>query len=260
MSKPEPGDRPPPRRIHPDRGIGGFYRSADRKLRGKVLRGVPLQAAEDAVLTVLRTADSVFNANIERGMRVAATLRGAANRGRPDDPEADSAVDAGERIFRRALVAGLAWLEAAAAEPGSPLRRLLAAEYRLAGSMLGLRGDGEAAAGAQGDGSAARPDPPRPQAAHGPAVPAVKHGPKSAQRAVRVLIWELEATLPAASLPLTFYPATPATGQKLTASVALEAGQPVLTVWTRASHAAGAWRAALCNAEGRQIGLIGIEL
>jgi hypothetical protein len=218
-----------------------------------------LQTAEEAVLTVLRTADSVFSANIERSMRIAASLRGAARRGQADGAEADSAVDAGERIFRRALVAGLAWLETAAAEPGSPLRRLLAAEYRLAGSMLGLRSEGETAGIAQADKPAASPAP-QPQVARGPLLPAVKHGLKSARRAVRVLTWELEDVLPASGLPLTFYPAMPVPAQKLTAEVALDAGRPVLTVWTRASHAAGAWRAAICGADGRQIGLLGIEL
>ena len=46
--------RPTPTALGPDRSFGGYYRTADRQLKGKDLRGVPLQTTEDAVVAAVR--------------------------------------------------------------------------------------------------------------------------------------------------------------------------------------------------------------
>jgi hypothetical protein len=134
-TEPSAWERPDPPRTGPIRGIGGFYRSADREVDGKLFRGVPLNTAEDAALAAVRMAYRIADTQIDRGLRVARDLRGAARR---EGIEPRDAVDASERLISKALLAGLQWFESAAGEEGHPLRRIAAAEYRMIGSLLGI--------------------------------------------------------------------------------------------------------------------------
>ena len=85
----------------------------------------------------VRMAYKVAAAQVDRSSRLAQRLRDAGDRA--VGPGSDrQALDATERLVFRAMMGGLTWLETAAAERDSPLKRLLAAEYRIVGSMLGL--------------------------------------------------------------------------------------------------------------------------
>ena len=126
-----------PRRTGPKRGFGGYYRSADREVDGKLLRGVPLNTAEDAALAAVRMAYRIADSEIDRGLRIARDLRGAARAKEGIEPR--DAVDASERLLSKALLAGLQWFESASGEEGHPLRRLAAAEYRMLRLIAGHR-------------------------------------------------------------------------------------------------------------------------
>ena len=56
--------REPPRRISPKRGAGGFYRTAEGD--GAGLGGVPLSAAEDAVVLIPGDLPSELHAKARR--------------------------------------------------------------------------------------------------------------------------------------------------------------------------------------------------
>ena len=126
--------RPQLERSKPIRTAGGFYRTAEGGRPG--VAGVPLTAAEDSVVAAVRMAYNVAEAQIERSARLARRLREAGDRavGARSDRKA---VDAVEQLMVKAIQGALVWLERTADDP-DPVKRLLVAQYRLAGSMFGL--------------------------------------------------------------------------------------------------------------------------
>ena len=120
--------RPQLERTKPIRTAGGFYRTAERGQNG--LGGVPLIAAEDAVVTAVRLAYQVAETQIERSARLARRLRDAGDRavGARSDRKA---VDATEQMIVRAMMGALTWLEGVGGER-DPFKRLMVAQYRLA--------------------------------------------------------------------------------------------------------------------------------
>ena len=119
----------------PIRNASGFFRTAEGD--GSALGGVPLVAAEDAVVAAVRMAYKVADAQLQRSARLAERLRKAGDRAVGEGSER-KALDASEQLVFRAMMSGVEWLEAAAAERKSPLKRLMTAQYMLMGSMLGL--------------------------------------------------------------------------------------------------------------------------
>jgi len=163
-----PWTRPQPARQGPNRGAGGYYRSADRELDGKLLRGVPLHSAEDAAVAAVRMAYQIADGQIDRGLRIARSLRRA---GRRAGVEPAAAVDATEHLLSKTLLAALQWLESAADTDEHPLRRLASAEYRWLGALLGLHPGGHKSQAAarrerdgERDGGSAQAMPPTPAA------------------------------------------------------------------------------------------------
>src|SRR5262245_57943494 len=140
---PRPWRRPEPTALGPNRSFGGYYRSSDRTLKGKDFRGVPLQTTEDAVVAAVRLGYQVVDAQIERGLDMARRLRGAADRSGSGDPA--NLLDNAERLISRGMLLGLEFLEGAAADPRTPIMRLLSAEFRMLGSVLGLTTEGPSA-------------------------------------------------------------------------------------------------------------------
>jgi hypothetical protein len=256
--------RDEPAVLGPNRAFGGYYRSADRTVRGELLRGVPLQTAEDAVVAAVQMGYRVVDAQIDRGMRVARRLRGAAERQGVGDP--GQVLDATEHLVSKALLAGLQWLEEASAEPGSPIKRLLSAEYRMIGSVLGLSGDGPATPDREGR---AKSHPktdqsPRPEK-HPATTPlwkvSIRHEPKSAQRAVMVCRWDIDDAPLQAERKVSFYHLDSVNASDLGGWVAtLPDGRALLRIGTGKEHPAGRWRAAVCSDDGEQFGTVEIEL
>ncbi|MDB5864273.1 MAG: hypothetical protein JWO70_2079 [Betaproteobacteria bacterium] len=254
--------RPALKRVAPIRNAGGFYRSAEDKSKG--IGGVPLNRAEDAMVAAVRMAYKVADAQIDRSARLALRLREAGDRATGGKSER-KALDATEALVFRAMMAGLGWLEGAAAEEGSPLLRLASAQYALWGSVLGLapRRRSKAAAADVPEERAEQPvghaqaRATPTTAAPGRRLQIVHKDLKP--RAVRVTAFEIEQGTPRDSV--AFYNVDHGESDPLDGTLALAGDGPArLTLPTPRSAASGLWRAAVCDADGVQLGFIEIVL
>ena len=104
-------------------------------------------------------AYGVASAQVERS---GAPRAAPARRRRPAVGERSDrkALDATEQLVFRAMMSALGWLEGLAAEGDSPLKRLVLAQYRILGSVLGIdagRGGAAAAGSRHGAGGGGRP-------------------------------------------------------------------------------------------------------
>ena len=252
----------------PNRSFGGYYRSADRAVSGKVFRGVPLQTAEDAVVAAVRLGYRVVDAQIERGMRIAKDLQDANTRSGGGDGK--QTLDGTERIINKAVLFGLQWLEGAAADPGHPVRRLLAAEYRMLGSLFGLSGDGE--------GPAARkektnePDSVSSTPAAGSVrrvIPriTIRHSVALDQRrpVKKIVTWEIYGAIPAEGAKVNFHLVEPEDTARpaivMDGEIWLErGGKTTLRVESRLKYPRGRWCAGIYGNDGEQVGLVEVLL
>ena len=259
--------RPQPTVRGPDRSFGGYYRTSDRQLKGKDLRGVPLQTAEDAAVAAVRLGYQVVDAQIERGMDMARRLRGAAARAGSGDPA--NLLDNAERLISRGLLLGLEFLEGAAADPRTPIMRLLSAQFRMLGATLGLTTDAAPTVDTapKREPEAGHPGASTPSAAARPhpkdwRTPRVRHTSDSSKRAVTIQRWEMDRDLPsAASYDLAFHALSGVTDQALHATLTVAPNAPAtLEVTTVSQQPAGRWRAAVCIATGEQVGIVELEL
>jgi len=250
----------------PIRSFGGYYRSADRKVSGKVFRGVPLQTAEDTAVAAVRMGYRVIDAQIDRALNMARRLRGAATRAGVTD--SNDILNQAERLLSRGGLLALDWLETAANQPENPVMRLLAAEYRLFGSLLGLSIDREKA-----------PEQDRPTASTDTRPPAygraaataplrsrvrIQHSQAAAEkrRAVDIVKFDLRVSPSRGTSPydLRFHHTTQAGAAVLKGKLARESnGGWVLEIQTD-DEPSGQWRAAVCNEKGEQVGIIEINL
>jgi hypothetical protein len=254
-----PFRRPELKTKGPDRRARGFYRMADR---GEgTLAGMPLDSAEEAAVAAVRLGYKVAATQIERSGRLAQRLRDAGQRQAGPDPERQAA-DATERLLFDSLMTGLEWLEAAAGEPGSPLRRLVAAEYRLLGSLFGLTEPGSATSKPRREpperdeeDDAAGRRPPRKRTA-----PTRIFLPRETPRAVRLVSWEIEGDLDEHELSVIFYSVNDSDATPIMAQLFLDKTPPHLHVETQPSSPPGPWRGAVCLSTGEQVGIIEMEL
>ena len=253
--------RPQLERSKPIRTAGGFYRTAEGGRPG--VGGVPLTAAEDSVVAAVRMAYNVAEAQIERSARLAKRLREAGDRavGARSDRQA---VDAVEQFMVKAIQGALAWLERTADDP-DPVKRLLSAQYRLAGSMLGLApsdaprspgGDAQERAAQSGD--AVAPSRPGPEASYAPANPVKVVLKGEFRRPVRVTRYEVASgTLRS---EVQFYSVADIESDPLKADLVIDGGVRALSLEVPRLAKPGLWKAAVCNSENVQIGVIEIEL
>ena len=88
-------------------------------------------------MAAVRMAYGVASTQVERSGRLAQRLREAGDRqiGERSDRKA---IDATEQLVFRTMMSALGWLEGLAAEGDSPLKRLVLAQYRILGSVLGI--------------------------------------------------------------------------------------------------------------------------
>lgn len=264
--KPSPWKRPNLPVHRPDRGLGGLYRSADQSSGGTTLAGVPMQSVSDAVVATVKLGYQVADSQIARGRRMGRRLKGAARRAGVDDPNV--VIDNTERLLLNALGMGLDWVDGAAVGDGSPLRRLLKAEYRWLGRLLGLlaAGDGKAAeatkapaapaAGASAAAGVTAAPPPRRAAA----MPRIRHlAPEPERRDVHVLRAELDGA-PPDTCTVYFHHQGGARQDALQGAYSRLPGSGELSLDTRGNLPSGVWRAAVCTPDGLQIGTLEIEL
>jgi hypothetical protein len=264
--KPVRWSRPSLDRDHPVRTAGGFYRTSDSGDGG--LAGVPLVAAEDAVVAAVRMAYKVAQAQVDRSTRLARRLRVAGDRA--VGPRSDrKAVDAAEELVTRTMMSALTWVEGLSAEGDNPMKRLLLAQYRLVGASLGLmpRSDGPPPASAASPGATGRSAEPTGAADDAPAksyapLPGSKVILKGRGRPVRIRSLDVSAATPIQPVDVNFYSSTDINCPPLTAQFEMDArGRATLTFPHQNKAPPGRWRAAICQAvTDEQIGIIEIEM
>jgi|AP12_2_1047962.scaffolds.fasta_scaffold02922_2 hypothetical protein len=252
--------RPPLPVSRPNRRAGGFYRSAGAKSQS--MGGVPLDSAEAAVVAAVRMGYKVAATQIDRSARLARRLRDAGDRVSGGD-STRQAVDATERLIFRSMMAGLTWLEVLAAERGSPLRRLAAAEFSLLGKVLGVMPVEKAAAAETGSGED-RPTSGSAARARTPAEAPLRvklTGDKRARRAVTIVHWAVDRADRADPFEVYFHHAGGNGAAVIDGKLHLvPRGTPELALATRKESPSGIWRASVCTEEGVQMGIIEIEL
>ena len=246
--------REPPRRISPKRGAGGFYRTAEGD--GAGLGGVPLSAAEDAVVAAVRLAYKVAGTQVDRSTRVAQRLREAGDRATGGDSER-KAVDAMKDLVMKTLLSGLAWWEGSVADGRCPVKRLMAAEFQLLANLLGS----SAARKDQTAATASDEGPRRPAAADRSAsiAPPLQIAHKGARRAVRVGAWEITGA-GAIDPRVVLYSADKPESPPLMAELALDGRTARLTLDIAQTASPGSWRAAVCSPDGVQLGIVELIL
>lgn len=249
-------ERPKLKTTGPDRRTRGFYRIADGE--GGTLDALPLDSAEDATVAAVRLGYKVAATQIERSGRLAERLRDAGRRQVGDDPERQ-ALDGAEKLLFETMMAGLHWLEAAA-EPDSPFKRLMIAQYRLLGSFLGLKDTPDTTAKKAPKDEDADAAPPRRRPERQAAPPARIFLPQETPRAVRLTSWEVRRDLDEQKLAIRFYSVADRSASPMQGELVLSGAPPQLHLQTRQDSAPGLWRAAVCLATGEQVGIIEIEL
>jgi hypothetical protein len=260
QTKPQGYSRPELPRRSPKRTAGGFYRTPDGGGTGLNGRGVPLHAAEDAVVATVRLAYKVADAQVERSARLASRLRQAGDRAVGEQSERQ-ALDAAESLVLRAMLSGLSWLEGVA-DDKAPLRRLMTAEYRMIGSLLGLGStDGptrrdQAASAKQAEQAPAQPAGSQADLLVAPRA-TVKHTDPSARYVnVRTLQVDRETI---DSQVIYFHGLERNTGGPFKGELLINQGAATLTVDPPNEAPAGHWRAAVCD-NAVQIGFVEIEI
>jgi hypothetical protein len=211
-------------------------------------------------------AYGVIDAQIERGLDMARRLRGAATRAGAGDP--NNMLDQAEHLLSRGAALGLEWLESAANQPTSPLTRLLAAEYRMLGSLFGLATADKAAADAPSPASQTTPTEATPSHASAPGRAwrrgvRIRHVDNSTKRAVAIASFALSAAPEpgAAAYPLTFHYASGTTNEFIKARLKRDAdGTCTLEIVTTDEQPSGRWKAAICDTSGEQLGIVEIDL
>lgn len=258
--------RPKPARTGPLRSVGGYWRSADREISGKLFRGVPLNQSVDFAESVIRTAYRIADDIVDRGLNVARDLRNAGER-RGTQPR--DVVDGAERMLSKTLLAGLQLIEDAAAGDENPLRRLASAEYRMLGALFGLKKDPPpqqpAPAPAPGGFTGSSPMGAAPSTTPS-AVQILNRAPATERRPVLAVRLELPPERRQASYGgLSFHPADATVADEndirdATLTWNAAAGTSRLEIDVRVMHRRGTWAAGLYDPDGLQVGVVAIDL
>jgi hypothetical protein len=248
----------------PNRSFGGYYRSSDREVSGKLFRGVPLQTAEDTAVAAVRMGYRVIDAQIDRALDMARRLRGAATQAGVKD--SNDILDQAERLLSRGGLAALEFLESAANRPENPLMRLLAAEYRLLGSLFGLQTDtaktSEKETPKTPSNKSSTDDDTGTAAAQRRVRVRIKHlqPVTEKRRAVNIARFDVSISPPAStSYDSFFHHTSHVEADPIKAKLKRDSQEWVLEIQTD-RQPSGRWRAAVCNDKGDQVGIIEVDL
>jgi len=256
--------RPQLKRSGPNRSAGALYRTAETK-GSRAQGGIPLVGVDDAIVAAVRLAYKVAEAQVDRSARLANRLRSAGVRAVGPDSDRQ-ALDAAESLVFRGMLSGLSWLEGiASAEDESPIKRILAVEYRMLGSLLGLRSGSEPksdrASSKSGPEKSATTSATATATAQASAMAAslrIVHAGKT-PRVVSVVRADIGA-IASLKADLVFYRAYEGKGEFKAGLTVKGRGDAELRVDTDPDLAPGVWRAAICDPTGLQVGSIDIEL
>lgn len=249
----------------PDRSPGGYYRFGTGRAGGAVF-GASMQATEDAVVAAVRAGYRIADAQIERGMRIAEDLRGAARRAGAGEP---AQLLAGvESLARRSMLLGVDWIDTFAAQPNSPLRRMLSAQYRLLGDLIGLDPKAwkdlqDAVLASQrkkGDSPASTPEREPQEGGAATAAPRIVFEAGTAVRAVEIVKWQVGDLSGESPAPLKFLRAGELTAS-FNGSIEFDpGGAPILKLRLSDATAEGTWKAAICSPTNELLGIVVVEL
>lgn len=209
-------------------------------------------------MAAVRLAYKVAEKQVARSTRIAKRLREAGDRAVGPESER-KAVDAMEDLAITALQNGLAWWEGSVAEGRCPVKRLMAAEFRLLANLLGSP---ERRAEQTSTTSSSREETHRPAAADRTtaAAPALQIAHTGARRAVRVTAWEITGAGAVEPRVLLYNAKTPES-EPLAGEIALDGRTMArLTLNIPQMAAPGPWSAAICNPDGVQLGIVEIVL
>lgn len=262
----------------PNRAVGGLYRVTPEQVGGAMFGGVPLQNTEDAVVAAVRTSYRIADAQIERGMRIARELRGAATRAGAGEPR--DMLQSAEDLIRRAMLLALEWVETLAAQPSSPLKRMLSAEYRLLGALIGLDPDAWKdvdkairTSGKRHDAEPAATDPAPNADGAQPPRPVIEFAGEA--RAIELSLWQLTREISSAEVKLKFTlaaaPSAPRASPRFTFGRAVAPatfegslyrrndGPLVLELRLAADTPEGDWKAPVCDGK-ELVGVVHLRL
>lgn len=216
-----------------------------------------MSKADDAIVAAVRMAYKVADAQVQRSMRLAESLKRTGGRAVGEGIDAGAA-KARDRSPTGAAMSALSSLEAAADKGGPPMR-LIIAYYDLLGSLLGL--------------TQQEPVSHPPSRAPGSTFETQEDARSyrrvsrvrvflSGQRKRPVVVRRCEVTSAAPlQADVEFYHADNAEAAALKGAFAIaDDGEPRLTIATEPIAPAGRWKAALCLSDGEQVGLLEIEL
>jgi len=260
-----PFTRPSLARTGPKRGASHLYRSAADG--GEAVGGIPLDSVESTVVAAVRMGYRIAAAQIDRTERLGRRLRQAGDQaaGAGSDKQA---LDAAEELVFNAAMAGLSWVEGFASQSDNPLKRLVTAQYRMLGALLGLTSFETAVPPAGGKGAST----PRREGDAGRSQHAVTFRSKPAnrflrivhqsktRRAVLVSTWHLESGAAAGMYAVTFYGVHSARSTIAARLIVSRRGEATLELQTPAAAKPGRWKGAVCDDRGAQVGCIEIEM
>jgi hypothetical protein len=258
-------ERPVLERTGPRRGAANFYRSASAD--ASTIGGVSLDSVEAAVVAAVQMGYKVAEAQLDRSARLATRLREAGDR--VAGPHSDrQALDATEQLVFKALMSGLNWLEGMADGRGNPLMRAASAQYRLFGSLLGLTPSGEEPTPEPPAQPADEPRPAeaRPRRDEGEtgersawALPRIRHLSEE-RRPALIRKWHVAVNSTPGEYSIVFYgpeqDAEPMEGLLVLGDRRVA----TLALTTRRNSMPGAWKAAICDRDGIQVGYVEVEL
>ena len=245
--------RPIPEDAGPDRRGGGVFRTVGADAG---IAGLPLDSLESAAVAAVRAGYRVADAQIARVQKIGDRVRRAGEEALGEESE-KQALDHADKLINRSILAGLSWLEGVAAEPGSPLHRLAAVQYRLIGGVFGLdeaKPSNPPSRPSAQEGAASRPQP------KAPIRPRVKFG-GGCRRRVLVVGYELEAPKRETKLEsLEFLLAEDTTVPSFIGQLDFLTTGPMLTVTVTREAPPGLWNAAICDGDAVEVGWIQIAI
>ena len=247
----------------PNRAAGGFYRTSTGAGGGSVFGGIPLQASEDAVVAAVRAGYRIADAQIENGMRIAESLRGAAARSGAGD--AKEVLTTTEGLARRAAVLLLNGIDALAAQPSTVLKRILLSEPQILGALIGLEpnawGGLEKILGAllRQHGTAAAPEADRASEPE-PVRPTIVFDREA--RPVELAKWQLDHSVAGADFKTLKFTRVGNPGATFSGNIETNPGNGklVLKLALEAETPEGVWKAPICGPNNELLGIVVINL
>lgn len=239
----------------PNRQIGGFYQAMPGQGGRQAFGGLPLQTPEDAVVAAMLAGYRIADAQIARGMRMAQDLRGSVKDAGIKEPK--DIPPAAEALVRRGVLALIKWLTA---DPSSPLKNVLSAEYLL-GALARLEPSARDEIVKQALKLFTGATAPSSTAHAGSAVAPPKIRFEKESRCIELKKWELSSDFAGVAFDPLKFRRTGDPGSTFDGRLERRADDGLtLTVTLSPQTPNGEWKAPICGADNVLIGIVVVEL